>query len=115
MADKYRKEKKVHNELLDLLKEHFLEDEEEILDEEEDDEGVDSLTSKGGIDPDLDYDSDEEMFQGEDDDYYNELMEEQDEEEDEETPGSLDKDHRKNLAIVVLTKKAGMGNRKKSA
>lgn len=119
----FEKEKKVHDRLLNLLKEHFTEDEREIL---EGGEAMDDMKPMshyekmkrgrifGGEDPDelMDEDQDQEdeeedeeyRGKGRDDDYYEDLMEnENDTDEDEKLP----KEKRKDLAILVLTKKAG--------
>lgn len=115
-----RKEKKEHDELLKLLKKHFMEDELEMM-EGEDDEmkpmskmmGLKRGKSYGDSqEPDMEYEGMEEDYEkeGEDDDYYEDLMEG---DEEEESPKKLDKEARKNLAIVLITKKAGMGDRKK--
>lgn len=108
-----RKEKKIHDELLKLLSKHFAEDEEEMLDGDEDPMskfmGLSGVKSHGDSeDADMEYEEgEEEDKEGEDDDYYDELMEE------EESPKQLDKDARKNLAIILITKKAAMDNRKR--
>lgn len=115
-----RKEKKEHDKLLDLLKKHFMEDEFEMMDDEDDEMkpmskmmGLKRGKSYGDSqEPDMDYEGLEEDYdqEGEDDEYYEDLMEGEDEDE---SPKKLDKDARKNLAIVLITKKAGMGDRKR--
>jgi len=118
---KYKEEKKVHGDLLDLLKKHFFEDEMEIKDEEFDE--MKPMSKKMGMkrgkqydadDSDIDFEGEEDMYdsEGVDDDYYDKMMDEsEDEEEDEES--ELSKDKRKKMAIVLVTKKAGRGKSKK--
>lgn len=116
---KYKEEKEVHDNLLNLLKEHFFEDEMEIADEEEGDlmKPMSKMMGlkrgkKSVADDDMEYEGDDESYEseGEDDDYYEDLMEDQEEEsEEEDEERNLSKDKRKNMAIVLVTKKAGRG------
>lgn len=112
---KYKEEKKSHEDLIELLKKHFFEDEMEIKDEEM--EEMKPMSKKMGMkrgksydadDSDMEYEGEEDMYdsEGVDDDYYDEMMDES-EEEDEEP--KLSKDKRKKMAVVLVTKKAGRG------
>lgn len=102
MADSYKKEKQAHKKLLEMLSRHFSEDEDEILDDEmEDIEEMEEMNPTPRSKklkrrtPMLDMD-DEEIDFDEDED-----------EEDEDEPKSLDKEKRKDLAVMVIAKKAG--------
>lgn len=114
----YKKERKLHEELLDMLKKHFMDDEGEIVDEELEDmkempkfQGLKKGKKLGDMseeeDSDMDYESGESAYgkKGEDDEYFEDLTE--DEDEDEEDEMNLPKEKRKNLAILVISKKAG--------
>lgn len=114
---KYKEEKKVHSDLIDLLKKHFFEDEMEIKDEEMEEMkpmskkmGMKRGKSYGSEDSDIEYEGEEDMYEseGEDDDYYDKMMDESEEEDEEEEP-KLSKDKRKKMAVVLVTKKAGRG------
>lgn|SRR5690554_1702559 len=111
----YKKEKKLHDQLLEMLKKHFVEDEQEILEDDLDEE-MKPMTKYVGMkrgkklgkmkdeDPDMDYEGEEDFYgQDGDDDYFEDLTEE----EDEEDEMNLPKEKRKNLAILVISKKAG--------
>lgn len=118
MATKYKEEKKVHDDLLELLKKHFFEDEMEIKDEEQEEMeemkpmsknmGMKRGKSYGADDSDMDFEEEEDMYEseGKDDDYYDEMRDESEEEYEEP---ELDKDRRKRMAVVLVTKKAGRG------
>jgi len=103
MATAYKKEKESHKKLLEMLSKHFSEDEDEILDEEMEDEmEMDEMNPTQRSKklkrrtPMLDM--------GDEDDI--EFDEDEDEEEDDEKK-SLDKEKRKDLAVMVIAKKAG--------
>jgi len=112
----YKKEKKLHDQLLEMLKKHFVEDEQEILEDDLDEEmkpmpknmGMKRGKKLGAMteeDPDMDYEGAEDFYgQDGDDDYFEDLTEE---DEDEENEMNLPKEKRKNLAILVISKKAG--------
>lgn len=102
MADSYKKEKQAHKKLLEMLSRHFSEDEDEILDEEmEDVEEMEDMNPTPRSKklkrrtPMLDMDEEEIEF------------DEDDDEEEEDEPKSLDKEKRKDLAVMVIAKKAG--------
>ena len=128
MKSDYKKEKTIHNSLLKMLKKHFREDEDEMLDDEKEDEDGRFVQfefdlsgpnrRKDGDDPDKEYDDEDEPYdsEGADDGYYNDLMDsdeddmmEDEEEDDEDENGKLGKEKRKKMAMVVLAKKAGRG------
>lgn len=100
MKTAFKKEKNEHEKLLELLQKHFFEDEQDLLednDEEDEDEDEDGFLKR--------------MNQSEDED--EEEEENEDEEEDEDEMNGIDKDKRKNLAILLITKKAARANGKK--
>lgn len=115
----YKKEKKLHDQLLEMLKKHFVEDEQDILEDEMEDEmkpmpkyqGMKRGKKLGEMkeeDPDMDYEGEEDFYgQDGDDDYFEDLTEDEDDEEGEEDEMNLPKEKRKNLAILVISKKAG--------
>jgi len=115
---KYKSEKKLHDKLLNLLKEHFIDDETEIKDEEM--EPVNNMT---GRKKEKSYEEDDDMDLGKESydfgdenrdesaEYCDELMEEKSEDEDEER--KLPKNKRKAMAIIIATKKAGRAKSKK--
>ena len=102
MKKPHEKEKMVHDKLLQLLKEHFSEDEQEMMEDDESEMAPDMFSPISEME-EGDYDS-----EGADDEEY-EGMEDDDEEEE---PEGLDKDKRKRLAVMVITKKAGIGKKK---
>lgn len=120
MKSKFKKEKMEHNTLLDLLKSHFSKDEDEILDEEEEelargrnykhDRKKDRVSESGDyFNPKSEYeDGEEEEEPDEDEDLYDEDLESQEDEMEESA--RMPKARRKNLAIVLLTKKLGKGS-----
>ena len=99
MAESYKKEKQAHKKLLEMLSRHFSEDEDEILDEEIEDMEEMAPTPRSRKlkrrTPMMDMDDEEIEF------------DEDEDEEEEDEPKSLDKEKRKDLAVMVIAKKAG--------
>jgi len=105
MASKAMEEKKVHDKLLKLLREHFSEDEGEIAEEEQEEmEEMKPMKRNMALRRPYDYDSSDEDDEMEDE--YAEGFEE-DEDEEEEDYRKPSKDQRKQMAVVLVTKKAG--------
>lgn len=105
---KRKEEKEKHDELMKLLQKHFSEDEQEIGDEE-DMEGdemklIKEMMSLHGEEKDLDESGD--VNYGDEESPY-EKDEDEDESEEEDEEEKLSKDKRKQLAIMVVAKKAG--------
>jgi hypothetical protein len=119
---KYYKEKKEHTKLLDMLKKHFSQDEDEMYDEDMEEEGEDD----GFGDPmktfhqkNREYTSDDssQMYDvnvpSDEDHYDTEDEDEDEEEEDDYGKHRASKADRKNLSIMMLSKKIGKNRNKK--
>jgi hypothetical protein len=107
---KRKQEKGEHDDLMKLLKKHFSEDEEEI-EGEEDMEGDETnlmkeMMSVHGEQTDLDESGD--IDYGDEESHYEKDQEaDEEEEEEDDEDKKLSKDKRKQLAIMVVAKKAG--------
>lgn len=107
MASKAKEEKKVHDKLLKLLREHFSEDEDEIAEEEQEEmEEMKPMKRNMALRRSYDfggYDEDDDEMEDE----YAEGFEEDEDEDEDEGYGKPSKDQRKQMAVVLVTKKAG--------
>lgn len=115
-----KKERLEHSDLMSLLKKHFLKDEKDMEEMDEDlgenDKYMGALTHKKRKHVQKPFDASDEYFKGGetgydpeevDDKYYDELEADQEPEEDEEEPEEAmpSKDHRKKMAMIVISKK----------
>lgn len=111
VKSKYKDEKKAHEALLKLLKEHFTEDEDEILQDEDSDE-MNPMNKfremkDREMDEDFEEDDEDEESEGADDEGYEDIFDEREGGEDDEDEKKLSKDKRKDLAVLIVTKKSG--------